>query len=168
MRNNNPASSPASDTIHTDSCNTLSDTDNPDSETQVIVSLWAARIPFIGAIADHHWFVIDRAGVQSRWEVWQKANACRSSWGHLNLNLLPPTAGVGNGEAVLLEQWEGDQAESLATRIEQSPEQYPWCTKYWYWPGPNSNTYVQWVLLGKHKLGRRALGKQFCSVLPTG
>jgi len=130
------------------------------ANASVSVSLWAARIPFIGFIADHHWFVIDRDGSESRWEVWQKRSACSTSWGHLNLNLLPPSCGVGNGDAVLLEQW--SSALALANRIEESPQQYPWCHKYRYWPGPNSNTYVQWILMGKHVLGSRALGKQYC------
>jgi hypothetical protein len=130
----------------------------------ITVSLWAAKIPYLGFLADHHWFVINRHGNESRWEVWQKPDACSSSWGHLNLNLLPPAAGVGNGEALFLHRWTGDTASELATRIEQSPQDYPWCNKYRYWPGPNSNTYVQWVLLGKHLLGHRALGKQYCRI----
>ena len=148
----------------THECAIPTDSDTHPQGSQIEVFLWAAKIPFLGAIADHHWFVIDRQGIQSRWEVWQKPNACSNSWGHLNLNLLPPTCGVGNGDAVLHRQWSGSAAQTLATRIEQSPQQYPWCNTYWYWPGPNSNTYVQWVLLGEHKLGHRALGKQFCSI----
>jgi hypothetical protein len=158
--------------------------DSPDScNTESIrVYLWAAKIPVLGFIADHHWFVIERDGFKSRWEVWQKPNACnikpavpsatehsslknkpeRCSWGHLNLNLLPPTVGVGNGDATLHTQWSGALAQNLATRIEKSPQTYPWCNRYWYWPGPNSNTYVQWVLMGQHSLGHRALGKQYC------
>ena len=142
--------------------NTSTESQPPD--TQITVTLWAARIPVIGFFADHHWFVIDCDGVENRWEVWQKRNACSSSWGHLNLNLLPPGSGVGNGDALLLERWSGEGAAILANRIEQSPQQYPWCHKYRYWPGPNSNTYVQWILKDKHILGNRAPGKQYCRI----
>ncbi len=130
------------------------------------VSLWASKIPMLGKIADHHWFVIDDCGQQSRWEVWQTANAiCNDvgeSWDHLHKDLLPPTQGVGNGVAYQLKSWTGSEAHYLIERIRQTPEQYPWCSKYRYWPGPNSNTYVQWVLLGQYNLGRKGLGKHYC------
>lgn len=164
MSTDKPTNTSNAITEHSDACDTqieISDSTVP-ADDSIVVSLWAAKIPFIGMIADHHWFVIDRGGRQNRWEVWQKPHACSQSWGHLNLNLLPPTAGVGNGEAVLLQQWSADNAITLASRIEQSPEQYPWCHKYRYWPGPNSNTYVQWVLLGEHLLSHRAPGKRYC------
>jgi hypothetical protein len=41
---------------------------------------------------------------------------------------------------------------------------YPHCQTYRYWPGPNSNTYVAWVLRQAgidHPLGRLAVGKGF-------
>ena len=131
-----------------------------------VVSLWASKIPHLGAIAEHNWFVIDDCGEQTRWEVWQTANViCNDfgeSWDHLHRDLLPPTQGVGNGAAYLLKVWNDDTAYQLIQRIRSSPVKYPWCSKYRYWPGPNSNTYVQWVLLGEHKLGRKALGKHYC------
>jgi len=133
---------------------------------QSVVSLWASNIPNLGAIAVHHWFVIDDCGEQSRWEVWQTANViCNDigeSWDHLHRDLLPLEQGMRNGAAYKLEQWTGETARQLIQRIRSSPEQYPWCSKYRYWPGPNSNTYVQWVLLGRYSLGRKGLGKHYC------
>ena len=133
---------------------------------QSVVSLWASNIPNLGAIAVHHWFVIDDCGEQSRWEVWQTANViCNDigeSWDHLHRDLLPLEQGMRNGAAYKLEQWTGETARQLIQRIRSSPEQYPWCSKYRYWPGPNSNTYVQWILLGRYSLGRKGLGKHYC------
>jgi len=136
------------------------------NENHHTVSLWASKIPVIGAIAEHNWFVINDCGEQTRWEVWQTANViCNDvgeSWDHVHRDLLPPEQGVGNGAAYKLEEWSGETALYLMNRIRSTPEQYPWCSKYRYWPGPNSNPYVQWVLLGRHKLGRKALGKHYC------
>ena len=136
------------------------------NDNQHVVSLWASNIPNLGAIAVHHWFVIDDCGEQSRWEVWQTANViCNDigeSWDHLHRDLLPLEQGMRNGAAYKLEQWTGETARQLIQRIHSSPEQYPWCSKYRYWPGPNSNTYVQWVLLGRYSLGRKGLGKHYC------
>lgn len=135
---------------------------------QSVVSLWASNIPNLGAIAVHHWFVIDDCGEQSRWEVWQTANViCNDigeSWDHLHRDLLPLEQGMRNGAAYKLEQWTGETARQLIQRIRSSPEQYPWCSKYRYWPGPNSNTYVQWILLGRYSLGRKGLGKHYCQM----
>ena len=134
------------------------------AETEALnVELWAARIPWVGPIADHHWFVI-RRGSQStdRWEVWQSSGAGGESWGHLYRNLKPPTAGVGSGPGRLLTHWSGEDARLLAERIEAAPRAYPCCGRYRLWPGPNSNTFVQWVLESRYLLGRRGIGSQYC------
>ncbi len=134
------------------------------------VSLWTTDIPNLGFIAEHHWFVINDAGQQTRWEVWQFANVITNeigeSWDHLHRDLMPPEQGVRNGPAHKLQEWSGEAAAYLTDRIRKSPENYPWCSKYRYWPGPNSNTYVQWVLLGKHELSRKGLGKHYCRLAP--
>ena len=41
---------------------------------------------------------------------------------------------------------------------------YPYCERYRYWPGPNSNTFVAWVLRQAgidQRLGRRAIGRNY-------
>ena len=104
------------------------------NDNQHIVSLWASNIPRLGAIAVHHWFVINDCGEQSRWEVWQTANViCNDigeSWDHLHRDLLPLEQGMRDGPAFKLEQWSGETAQHLIHRIRSSPEQYPWCSKY--------------------------------------
>ena len=134
------------------------------------VSLWTTPIPHLGIIAEHHWFVIDDNDHQSRWEVWQFPNVITNdigeSWDHLHRDLMPPEQGVRNGPTLKLQTWSDETADYLIDRISSSPETYPWCSKYRYWPGPNSNTYVQWVLLGTHELGRKGLGKQYCRLAP--
>jgi hypothetical protein len=125
------------------------------------VELRAARVPFVGAIAHHHWLVIERAGQVDRWEVWQRQNAGGESWGHLHRNLLAPDSGVGSGPSWLIHAWAGEQAQDLAQRLERSIDDYPWCHRYRYWPGPNSNTFAQWVLGDLLTLPVRAPGKHF-------
>ncbi len=140
------------------------------SESLRKVSLWTSNIPFLGLIAEHHWFVINDDGHLSRWEVWQFANVINNpigeSWDHLHRDLLSPEQGVRSNPAYKLHDWSGDRAVYLIDRIRRSPEEYPWCDKYRYWPGPNSNTYVQWILLGEHELSRKGLGKQYCRLAP--
>lgn len=130
------------------------------------VELRAARIPIIGSFAHHHWFVIDRAGVRDRWEVWQFAEVGGTAVGHVHKNLFAPERGVGNGPSWVIHTWTGPVATELAHVIEVSLEQYPWRHRYFLWPGPNSNTYVQWLLGAHFQLGRFAPGRNFARRRP--
>ena len=132
------------------------------------VELRAARIPGLpGLIADHYWLLVIREGEKDshrecdRWEVWQSPRRNHSCWGHLHKNLLAPCQGVGNGPSRVIQQWLGDDALSIVERIESSPASYPYTETYRYWPGPNSNTFAQWIVRGKMDLGARAIGKSF-------
>jgi len=45
-----------------------------------------------------------------------------------------------------------------------SAASYPFCGRYLAWPGPNSNTFVAWVLRRadiRHRLGWMALGRLY-------
>ena len=122
------------------------------------VLLMSAPIPFIGVIAHHAWFVVEADGRTDRWEVWQHRNVGGMSCGHLHQNLQPAFADVGAGGVLQLATYEGDTATALTHRIETSPTRYPFCNRYVVWPGPNSNTWVAWVLNGCQAAGRSPLG----------
>lgn len=125
------------------------------------VELWAAKLPVLGRIAWHHWLIVDRTDCYDRWEVWQTKGLTKNSWGYLYRNLGARSAGVGNGEGWRIESWGGDEANYLAGRIETSPTAYPWRNRYVVVPGPNSNTYVQWVLREVHQLGWHGIGRGY-------
>ena len=121
------------------------------------VSLYTcpAIVPFV--FARHPWFVVEKQGIQSRWEVFRDAHLSKHSWGHIHKNYYSATQGIeifsfsqkyfwkdvrlessidGNNNSV---------AQSIIECIEQSPEIYPYRDHYGL-RGPNSNTYVQWIL----------------------
>lgn len=116
------------------------------TNNQTIVELRAARIPWISLIAVHYWFVICQGERHERWEVWQKPNQKAPSWGHLHKNLLPFDRGVGCGESWIEATFADEKAQALITVLQNSPSNYPHHNNYHYWPGPNSNSFVQWVL----------------------
>jgi hypothetical protein len=134
---------------------------------EIRVELWAARIPGIGGFADHHWFVVHRNDMPERWEVWQTKGAGGEHWGHLHRNLKPAFDGVGNGPGRLLKNWVDQEAHALTERIHQAPSAYPWKERYILWPGPNSNTFVQWVLEDRCTLGWRGCGKHYARLWGT-
>ncbi len=131
---------------------------------KTVVQLRAAKIPVIGFIAVHYWYVVIRGNQQDRWEIWQKASLSRDSWGHLHQNLMSPNSGVGNGMSWVETSWRGNLGDKLAQTIENSPLTYPYNHCYRYFPGPNSNTYVQWILNQancNYRLSIKAIGKYY-------
>ena len=128
------------------------------------VELRKAKITIAGAIADQYWFVrhFDDKTTE-RWEVWHKKNSGPKCWGYVHLNLKLYDAGVGNGPSRVEKGWQGENAKKIAD-ILRDPEHYPCCNRYLLWPGPNSNTYVNCVLLKsgvEYRLGFKAWGKAF-------
>ena len=114
---------------------------------EAVVQLRCAKIPHIEHIAAHCWFAeYDPNGrTWHRWEVWQKRGSGRGDWGHLRKNLMSASSGVGAGPAWVLAEWRGSESARVSTVL-NDPENYPYTDTYRYWPGPNSNTYVGWVL----------------------
>lgn len=128
------------------------------------VELRSAKIPYLGLIADHFWFVIITDTKKERWEVWQNPNFCKTSWGHLHQNLLPVDSAVGSGESKVEYVFEGLKAQLLRKIIHQSITEYKNLHCYRYWPGPNSNTYAQYILDKANInfcLAATAIGKDF-------
>lgn len=125
------------------------------------VELWAAPVPIVGRLFDHHWLVVYSAGSFNRWEVWHQKTNHATSWGHVHKDLMPPKADVGCGKSRLLRQWVGADAEAIVRRLVNSPTRYPWRDRYRVFPGPNSNTFVQWALGDAHSLNRRGVGASY-------
>ena len=132
------------------------------------VELRAAKIPSLpGIFAEHNWLLVFHTGEDNtlqkcdRWERWQHSHCNNSRWGHLHKNLLDPYQGVGNGPSQVIQKWIDEEAVSIIKKIESSQETYPFINKYRYWPGPNSNTFAQWVVRDKTTLGLRAIGRNF-------
>jgi hypothetical protein len=111
------------------------------------VELWYAPLPRpLSRFAWHHWFVVRDGATVARWEVWQRQGAGGESAGHIHRNLKRPETGVGGGPSVCLFAWRGAEAENLARVLERSWTHYPHRSRYLAFPGPNSNTFVAWVL----------------------
>jgi hypothetical protein len=130
----------------------------------MLVQLRYAPLPFIGMVAVHYWFVtVDDAGHCHRWEVWQTANAGGKAVGHVHCDLKPPEENVGGGPTRLATEWNGADAAAILAVLGRSSG-YPHRHRYRYWPGPNSNTFVAWVLREagvRHALIWKAFGKRF-------
>lgn len=145
--------------------------ENPGGQDeQDTVELWYAPLPKpLTAIAWHHYFVVRRGTTNTtkttdRYEVWQTKNAGGESAGHVHKNLMGAERGVGGGAAVRVREWTGAEAERLARVLDAAFANYPHRERYLVFPGPNSNTFVGWVLSEagvRHRLDWRGIGRWF-------
>lgn len=142
-------------------------TDSAEIQSELRVELWYAPLPPpLSRFAWHHWFVVRDGDAADRWEVWQTKNAGGESRGHVVKNLMAPQRGVGGGDAVCLFTWRGSDAEGLVRALRRAWVSYPFQNVYRAFPGPNSNTFVAWILrragLGRDAallLKRQAVGR---------
>jgi hypothetical protein len=139
---------------------------------QVFLFKSRAIFPFIFAM--HPWFVLNKKGEISRWEVEFASSYIKhgSRWGYLHENLCPIFQGTEVitymddvfHPATLLGKVEGELAQKMIDFINSSPEIYKHWNKYHVW-GPNSNTFAQWVINKfpecKWELPDNAYGKNF-------
>ncbi|MDH5561828.1 MAG: DUF3750 domain-containing protein [Deltaproteobacteria bacterium] len=140
--------------------------------------LWVLSSPIdipLHLLAVHCWIVTkDRLGIINRWEVWHRPSVCKTSWGHVHQNLFPPETGIiklpfflkgkATWPASLIGHLDGDQAEFLGGFLLSKAKDYPEKDHYRYL-GPNSNSFVQWVLNqlpeAQIRLPKKALGKNY-------
>jgi|SRR3989344_4507836 len=102
---------------------------------QVFLYRSPGNLPF--SFVPHYWFVINRLGTLTRWEVLFRKIKNKSNWGHLHKDFFLPFQGI---------------------------EIFPYVEKY-FLTGPNSNTYAQWILDNcpefQVKLPWNAFGKSY-------
>jgi hypothetical protein len=143
-----------------------------------VVQLRSAPLPEpLGTIAVHCWFLAFNPdeGTWHRWELWQTRDPGLFNWGHVTRDLSSLEVGVGGGPGRIEREWHGDEARRLIKTLERSGE-YPDRDQYFAWPGPNSNTYIDWVLresavgfdLGPRGIGRDYRGRVGAGLTTTG
>ena len=105
----------------------------------------------------HYWFVCNKKGKISRWEVLNRKNKKKKHFGHVYDNFLSPAKGLEifyfypgyhwNSKLVLgIEGGENSTASKMIRFLEKAPKNYPYSYKYNLIFGPNSNTFAQWVI----------------------
>lgn len=140
---------------------------------QVFLFVCPTMLPF--SFAAHHWFVVNNKGAITRWESGFEINNTEEDWGHVQCNFYKPYQGIGIIPFQKLILWpsklvritEGDEeseANKIVNFILSSPNNYPYCKQYAL-NGPNSNTYIQWVINHfpetNFKLRNNAFGKEY-------
>ena len=144
------------------------------------VYIFASRMPFPFSVFLHTWIVLVDHEDVSRYDVWGWKKRCETSWGHLHLNLYEPWIGVrkfpsknsnpnaSRSKSFVLNSIVGAEnslAQKVVDFLKKGQPSYPYINLYKYFPGPNSNTFTQWVLDEFPELNFRlpwtAVGKNF-------
>jgi hypothetical protein len=130
---------------------------------QAVVRIYAAPIPILGSLIVHTWFAVKSANATSfdRWEVWLTSGEPN---GYLKKNFYPVEGNPLAGEGFIVTELIGPPAEPIVDFIVNHSTEYPYMNFYMLIPGPNCNTYTQWVLDNSGwnvAIPDNALGKDF-------
>jgi len=139
---------------------------NPNSIKESIVQIYAARaFNWRGMFGLHTWLVIKQKN-ENKYSVYQIIG-----WKLLQgLEVIdvrydiPDRMWFGNKPWILY-QAIGEEADLLIPQINKLIKQYPFKNKYSLWPGPNSNTFIAYIIRNipsiKIRLPVTAIGKDY-------
>ena len=108
-------------------------------------------------LATHVWIVTVYNGIINRWDILHKEQPAEKCVGHLHKNFQKPFQGLPKYYFENKEHWNSSlvgfvsgKKESVAhtvfTFVEKQITTYQYTTSYVMLPGPNSNSFVQWVI----------------------
>jgi hypothetical protein len=136
---------------------------SPGEAPQASLHILAARTGGLkGIVSVHSWIVLKHAGAGSyeRYDV--------VGWGRpVRRNHRPADGRWYSNEPVIVYAATGETAERLIPKVEAAVRAYRWTApgSYRSWPGPNSNTFVAWVLAQVPDIPARmpptAIGRDF-------
>jgi len=137
------------------------------------VFLFSSKTTFPAFFAKHYWFVINKKNKLMRIEIFHKKNK-KNKLGYIytsNKNLSKPlikyiwNKNIYWKKSRLHKIIHGKEAKKLIFILEKSLNSYIFKNKYLFYPGPNSNTYVQKIIDQipelNLKLSYNAFGKNY-------
>lgn len=141
---------------------------------EAIIQVYGARAwSWRGYFAVHKWISTKEKGADQYYvhEV--------TGWRQYVVNSRPgdPDRRWYGAEPVLYADIRGEEAEALIPGIYDAVQTYPYPDEYEAWPGPNSNTFVAWVIretegldvaLPNHAIGKDYLGDRVGAAVPGG
>ncbi|GHB17185.1 DUF3750 domain-containing protein [Salinicola rhizosphaerae] len=116
---------------------------DPARTPQAVVQVYAARtFEWRGAFGVHTWIATKTAGA-SRYRVYQVLSWRRPT---VESGYATPDRNWYGNPPTLLADIRGDSAARAIQTIERVVPRYPEANRYRIWPGPNSNTFIAWVV----------------------
>ncbi len=117
------------------------------SSAAVLVGTAALPNPMDG-LARHPWISL-RDGESHQWERWE-VMCCPDDGGEMGTvrrsNVGPLVDyGAGGGDVRIHAAYSGEAAERIIACMRENAPRYPYRNQYRAWPGPNSNTFVDYM-----------------------
>lgn len=147
---------------------------DPVETPEAVVQVYAARAwSWRGYFAVHTWISTKAEGA-SHYRVHQVVGWRRPI---VQSQVQTPDRAWYGQPPTLLADLRGPQATEAIAQIEQAVIDYPYPDQYRAWPGPNSNTFVAWLIrqadalnvaLPNHAIGKDYLGMHVAAVPPGG
>jgi hypothetical protein len=147
---------------------------DPATTKQAVVQVYAARaVSWRGWFGVHSWVAVKRADADAftvhevmGWQLRRTGTAVVA-------RRRTPDGYWYGAKPELLADLRGPGVEGIIDRIDAAVDEYPWANRYHVWPGPNSNTFVAFILrrvpelradlpptaIGKDYLGWKSVGK---------
>ncbi|SFL82912.1 DUF3750 domain-containing protein [Marinobacter zhejiangensis] len=146
----------------------------PEDTPEAVVQVYGARAwSWRGYFSLHTWIATKEAGADHYYV--HEVIGWRQNVVHSHRSL-PDRAWYGQPPQ-LIADIRGDEAQAAITNIHKAIAAYPYPTEYEAWPGPNSNTFVAWVIrevpeldvaLPNHAIGKDYLGNGVVAEVPGG
>jgi len=143
------------------------------NEGKYEVFFFDCKLPFPLGFISHMWIVINSKGNIKRYEGHSLKNKIEEL-GHIyvkdknfskSLNKYIWGAEPRWKKSKINKIIQGGLAQKIINVVENSIENYPYKNEYSFYPGPNSNTYVQWIVDKcpelELKLPQNAFGKNY-------
>ena len=134
----------------------------PDAVVQVYgADVWGVR----GRFAIHTWIATKEVGART-YTIYQVVSwGLRRSGTAVSISEGMPNRPWFRSPPLLLHEVKGEDARSLVARVEAAVDAYPYAQEYTMWPGPNSNSFIEWIGLEVPELGltlpAKAIGKNW-------
>lgn len=116
-----------------------------ESSGEPFVRIYGVALPPFDAIAIHAWVVVNPGGgaASERWEVWPEAGG---PYEYVRHNLFEVEEGLDHHDAFVIAERTGDDAAAIVEFVRTMAPMYPCRDTYVLIPGPNSASFVQWVI----------------------
>ena len=139
---------------------------NPTDTPEAVIQVYGADVwGFRGFFAIHTW-VATKAAYAATYNTYQVIGwHLRQRGTVLSITQGPPDRPWFRSPPILLYERRGTDVDSMVQAVHQAALSYPHQQEYTMWPGPNSNSFTEWVALSvpelELELPAKAIGKSW-------
>ncbi len=139
---------------------------DPKIESEALVQVYAARaIRWRGTFAVHTWIATKEKNADHYVTYHVMGFRIKRTGSAVVIGEEIPDRKWFGAEAKLIDQLKGEAAEKAIPKIQAAAESYPYKGSYRVWPGPNSNTFISYIIRNvpelRVELPPHAIGKDW-------